>query len=142
MRLCTLLASTCVGGILLSLRRQRVRRRDSGKKWERERKRGEKEREIVEEKERERKRGEKEREILGEREREGVDGGDCCDVGSRVPSIWANVIDFENVLHVTSAIFNDYSVQNNFTGNFVFNFTGADAPDIDKYFNIFKIYNV
>ena len=64
-------------------------------------------------------------------------GGDCCEVGSRVPSIWAKIYqNGENVLHVTSAIFNDYSVAIGETGNVVFNFTGADAPDVDKYFNI------
>ena len=42
MRLCTLLTSTCVGGILLSLRRQTVRKRDSGRKGEREREESEK----------------------------------------------------------------------------------------------------
>ena len=69
---------------------------------------------------------------------EGADnGGDCCDVGSRVPSIFAKIDEFgENVLHVTSAIFNDYSVEKDLTGNFVFNFTGETAPDTDKYFFI------
>ena len=68
---------------------------------------------------------------------EGADhGGDCCDVGSRVPSIWAKVINGENWLQVTSAISNNYTVANNFTGNNVFNFTGVDAPDVGKYFNI------
>ena len=51
---------------------------------------------------------------------EGADhGGDCCDVGSRVPSIWAKVINGENWLQVTSAIFNNYSVENAFYGNSV-----------------------
>ena len=64
-------------------------------------------------------------------------GGDCCFVGSRVPSIWAEKSNGENLLHVTSAISNDLSSDNgNWPGNFVFNFKGEDAPDIDKYFNI------
>ena len=68
---------------------------------------------------------------------EGADhGGDCCDVGSRVPSIWAKVINGENTLQVTSAIFNNYTVENDLAGNSVFNFTGSDAPDVDKYFII------
>ena len=39
MRLCTLVTSACVGRILLSLRRQRVRKRDSGLEGEREKQR-------------------------------------------------------------------------------------------------------
>ena len=39
MRLCTLVTLACVGRILLSLRMLAVRKRDSGKKWEREVKR-------------------------------------------------------------------------------------------------------
>jgi len=64
-------------------------------------------------------------------------GGDCCDVGSRIPIIQVtrkpNGVDR---LQVTSAIFNNYSVENDFYGNSVFNFTGVDAPDVGKYFNI------
>ena len=36
---CTLVTSACVGRILLSLRRQRVRKRDSGRKGKREKER-------------------------------------------------------------------------------------------------------
>ena len=63
--------------------------------------------------------------------------GDCCDVGSRIPIIQVTKKPFgENRLQVTSAIFNNYSVENAFYGNSVFNFTGVDAPDVGKYFNI------
>ena len=71
-------------------------------------------------------------------------GGDCCDVGSRVPIIQVQKsIRYdplgENLLQVTSAIFNDYTVEQNHTGNSVFNFLtseGFDAPDVGKCFNI------
>ena len=64
-------------------------------------------------------------------------GGDCCDVGSRIPIIQVTKKPFgENRLQVTSAIFNNYSIENDFYGNSVFNFTGVDAPDVGKYFNI------
>ena len=36
---------------------------------------------------------------------------------------------------MTSAIFNDQILEDG-PGNFVFNFTGAEAPDTDKYFNV------
>ena len=69
---------------------------------------------------------------------EGAAGeGDCCDVGSWIPIIQVTrKPDGVDRLQVTSAIFNNYSVENDFYGNSVFNFTGVDAPDVGKYFNI------
>ena len=63
MRLCTLVTSACVDRIFLSLRRQRVRKRDTGRKGKREKER--RLRKIFWEKGRER-----ERDTVGERERE------------------------------------------------------------------------